>query len=78
MTTLSARLTSNAFENAEFDEQATGFEFIVGNCHFYCNCIIADFLSPNIARLRDVDVAMSSYCICRIEDTEILKSNVSL
>jgi hypothetical protein len=35
-------------------------------------------LLANIARLRDVDVTMSSYCICRIENIEILKSNVSL
>jgi hypothetical protein len=53
------------------------FEFIVGDFYFPNSHITADFLLPKIARLWDVDVTMSSYCICRIQGQEILKPNVS-
>jgi hypothetical protein len=49
MTAFPTRLTSKGFENVEFDELAKDFEFIVGNSHFYCNHIVAEFLSPKIA-----------------------------
>jgi hypothetical protein len=71
-------LTSKQFENVEFDESEKDFEFIVGNSHFCCNHIIAAFLSPKIARLREVDAATLSYCISNIEEGEIFEQFLSL
>jgi hypothetical protein len=44
-----------------FELHDRDFEFIMGDQNYKCNLIVAEFLSPKLARLRKLDPSISEY-----------------
>ena len=57
------RLLSNGLKNIRMDQYEGSFKFIVGDMQYESHPIIAEFLSPKIARIRDLDPTTSQYIL---------------
>jgi hypothetical protein len=56
-------LSTKGLANIPESESRNDFEFIVGNSHYRCPSLIADFLSPLLCRLHSVDETIRSFRI---------------
>jgi hypothetical protein len=54
-------LSARGLLNVPRHEWRNDFEFIVGSAHYRCPALIADFLSPRIARLHSVDDTITTF-----------------
>ena len=55
------KLSSKGFKKIPFELHEGDFEFIIGDQTYNCNSIVAEFLSPKISKLRNLDPSFSRY-----------------
>jgi hypothetical protein len=56
-------LSASGMSNIRKNDTAHNFSFIVGRRHYVCPCVIADFLSPKIARLHFANPTIPEYVV---------------
>jgi hypothetical protein len=78
MARLTTRLSAKGLSHILFRESDNDFEFIVGGCHYFCNHVIAAFLSPRIAELQSSDSTSASYRVLTDDQCSYFKSFLSL
>jgi hypothetical protein len=71
-------LSTKGFENVPITQSRCDFEFIVGDKTYPCPALIADFLSPRLARIHAADDTISSFSVETRDEGEFFGEFLSL
>jgi hypothetical protein len=63
MSTLSLSLGSRGLANIPRNEILNNFTFVVGDLYYRCPMLIADYLSPHIAKIHETDPTFCEFCV---------------
>jgi hypothetical protein len=69
MTTFGVRLGASGLNNIAASKAENDFSFIVGDRTYSCPWFVADFISPRIAHLHEVDASVNEFLVTT-EDCE--------
>jgi hypothetical protein len=78
MRSTEARLSSAGIKQIPITRFPNDFCFVVGDASYECSSVLADFLSPVIARLHILDPCLSEYTVQTIDSNSQFPSLLSL